>query len=62
MGDVMAGLGLVLLGIILFQMANTFFFYPARTDVNSGRVYFALKIAAFILFAAGAMFILMGYW
>jgi len=61
MGNVMAGLGLALLGVILFQVANTFFFYPAKTDVNSGRVYTTLKILALILWGAGFIFIVLGY-
>ncbi len=61
MGNVMAGLGLALLGVIFFQVAQTFFFYPAKTEVNSGWAYYALKGTAYILFGVGAIFIVMAY-
>ena len=61
MGDVMAGLGLVLLGVILFQVAQTFFVYPAQTKVNSAVTYFALKGTAYFLFGIGALIILLGF-
>jgi hypothetical protein len=61
MGNILAGLALALLGVILFQVANTFFFYPAKTDINSGRVYYILKTLALILWGAGLIFIVLGY-
>ncbi len=61
MGNVIAGLALALLGVILFQVANTFFFYPAKTSVNSGRVFATLRILALILWGAGFIFIVLGY-
>lgn len=61
MGNVMAGLGLVLLGVILFHVADTFFLYPAQDKVNTGWVYFALKGTSYFLFGLGAVFIVIGY-
>ena len=61
MGNIMAGLGLVLLGVILFQVADTFFLYPAQNEVDSRWKYYSLKIISFFLFGAGAVFIVLGY-
>ena len=61
MGNVMAGLGLALLGIILFQVANTFFLYPAQGEVEDRRVYYVMKGVAFLLFGAGTVLIVTGY-
>jgi len=57
----MAGLGLVLLGVILIQVAETFFFYPAQSKVNSALTYWSLKTIGYFLFGIGAVTIVMGF-
>jgi hypothetical protein len=61
MGNVMAGLGLVLLGIILFQVAETFFRYPAEGKVNTSPKYLVLKMTSFFLIGLGAVFVVSGF-
>ena len=61
MGNVMVGLGLILAGIILFQVAGTFSLYPAKTEVEFPWDYYALKAVSYFLFVVGAVILVLGY-
>jgi len=61
MGNLLAGLGLAVLGIIVFLSSNMFSRYPARVDGKPAYGFFWMRFTAYFLFAAGFIIAILGF-
>ncbi len=61
MGNIMAGLGLALIGVILFLLADMFTKYPASSEAPPPWPYLAMKAVSYFFLGVGVMVILTGF-
>ena len=61
MADLMAGLGFLLLGFILFQVSDLLVRYPADNHAPPPWRYLAMKGSAYLFFGVGAILLILGF-
>lgn len=61
MADLMIGLGLGMIGFIIFFMADIFVKYPASANAPPPWPYLTVRAVAIILFGVGVIFLILSF-